>query len=70
MPFWANIYLMRRKSECFEKFKVFEAEIKKRHGKCIKTLRSDCDGEYLLEKKLDYLSKEGIESQLFTPGMP
>ena len=35
---YGYIYLMRRKSECFEKFRVFKAEMKKHHGKCIKTL--------------------------------
>ena len=31
-------YLMRQKSECFEKFKEFKAETEKHHGKYIKTL--------------------------------
>ena len=59
-----------RKSECFEKFRVFKAETEKRYSKYIKTLRSDHGGEYLLGEFLDYLSDEGIESQLSAPGMP
>ena len=57
---YGYIYLMRRKSECFEKFKVFKAEIEKYHGKCIKTLRSDRGSEYLLGEFLNYLSKGGL----------
>jgi hypothetical protein len=61
---------MRRKSECFEKFREYRAEMKKRLGKCLKTLRSDRGGEYLLGEFRDYLSAEGITSQLSAPGMP
>ena len=61
---------MRRKSKSFEKFRVFKAKMKKCHGKCIKTLRSDRGDEYFLGEFLNYLSEEGIEFQLFTPGVP
>ena len=67
---YGYIYLMRRKSECFEKFKEYKAETEKRLGKCLKTLRSDRGGEYLLGEFKDYLSAEGIVSQLSAPGMP
>ena len=67
---YGYIYLMRRKSECFEKFKEYRAETEKRHGKCIKTLRSDRGGEYLLGEFRDYLSEVGITSQLSAPGTP
>ena len=64
------IYLIHRKSECFEKFRVFKVETENRHGKCIKTLRSDSGGKYLLGELLNYLLDEGIESQLSAQGMP
>lgn len=67
---YGYIYLMRRKSECFEKFKEYKAETEKRHGKCIKTLRSDRGGEYLFGEFRDYLSESGITSQLSAPGTP
>ena len=35
---YGYIYLMSRKSKCFEKFKIFKTEMKKHHGQCIKTL--------------------------------
>ncbi|XP_038719855.1 uncharacterized protein LOC120012495 [Tripterygium wilfordii] len=44
---YGYIYLMHHKSETFEKFKEFRAEVEKQQGKCIKTLRSDHGGEYL-----------------------
>ena len=34
---YGYIYLIHHKSKYFEKFRVFKAETKKRHGKCIKT---------------------------------
>ena len=64
------IYLMRRKSEAFEKFKEYKVETEKRLNKCLKTLRSDRGGEYLLGEFKDYLSEQGIASQLSTLGVP
>ena len=42
------VYLMRWKSKAFEKFKEFRAEVENQLGKCIKAIRSDRGGEYLL----------------------
>ncbi|RVW18790.1 Retrovirus-related Pol polyprotein from transposon TNT 1-94 [Vitis vinifera] len=67
---YGYIYLLRRKSECFEKFKAFKSETEKRHGKYIKTLRSDCGGEYISREFINFLSEQGITSQLSAPGMP
>ncbi|RVW39978.1 Retrovirus-related Pol polyprotein from transposon TNT 1-94 [Vitis vinifera] len=67
---YGYIYLLRRKSECFEKFKAFKAETEKRHRKYIKTLRSDRGGKYISREFISFLSEQGITSQLSTPGMP
>ena len=64
------IYLMHRKSEYFDEIKEFKADVEKRQGKSIKTLRSDRGGEYLLGKFRSHLSDAGIQSQLSTPGTP
>ena len=64
------IYLMRYKSETFDKFKEFKAKVETQHGKSIKCLRSDRGGEYLSAEFLDYLSVAGIESQTTAPGTP
>ena len=41
------IYLMKYKSEAFEKFKEYRNEVEKQLGKSIKILQSDRGGEYL-----------------------
>ena len=64
------MYLMRRKSEAFEKFKEFRAEVENQLGKCMKAIRSDRGGEYLLGNFKDYLIQNGIVSQLTTPRTP
>ena len=65
---YGYVYLMRRKSETFEKFKEFRAEAKKQLGKSLKVLRSDQCGEYLDSEFTDYLIKNRIVFQLTTPG--
>ena len=43
---YGHLYLMKHKSESFEKFKEFCNEVEKQTGKCIKVLRLDREGEY------------------------
>ena len=45
---------MRRKSEAFEKFKKFRAEVENQLGKHIKAIQSDRGGEYLLRDFKEY----------------
>ena len=47
---YGYLYLMRYKSEAFEKFKKFINEVGKQLGGSIKTLRSDRGGEYLSKR--------------------
>ena len=61
---------MRWKSEAFEKFKEFRAEVENKLGKHIKVIRSDRDGKYLLRNFKDYLIQNGIVSQLTALGTP
>ena len=44
---YGYIYLMKHKSETFEKFKEFQSEVKNHRNKKIKFLRSDRREEYL-----------------------
>uniref|UniRef100_A0A2N9H6H8 Integrase catalytic domain-containing protein n=1 Tax=Fagus sylvatica TaxID=28930 RepID=A0A2N9H6H8_FAGSY len=69
-PTYGYLYLMKHKSESFEKFKEFCNEVEKQTGKCIKILRSDRGGEYFLDEFKDYLKDNGIISQLTPPGTP
>ena len=44
---YGYIYLMKHKSETFEKFKELQSEVENHHNNKIKFLRSDRRGEYL-----------------------
>ena len=64
------VYLMKRKSKAFEKFKEFRVEVENQLSKSIKAIRSDRGGEYLLAVFKDYLTENGIISQLTAPRTP
>ena len=66
----ADIYLMKHKSETFEKFKEFQSEVENHRNKKIKFLRSDHGGEYLSYEFGLHLKQCGIVSQLTPPGTP
>ena len=61
---YGYIYLMRHKSETFEKFKEFQNEVENQLGKTIKLLRSDRGGEYMSQEFDDHLKSRGIVPQL------
>jgi Reverse transcriptase (RNA-dependent DNA polymerase)/Integrase core domain len=67
---YGYVYLMRHKSEAFDKFKEFKTEVEKQLGKSIKALRSDRGGEYLTTEFLDHLVESGILSEWTPPGTP
>ena len=64
------VHLMKQKSKAFEKFKEFKVEVKNQLGKRIKAIRFDRGGEYFLRDFKDYLTENGIVSQLTAPGTP
>jgi transposase InsO family protein len=67
---YGYIYLMKHKSETFEKFKEFQSEVENHRNKKIKFLRSDRGGEYLSYEFGIHLKNCGIVSQLTPPGTP
>ena len=67
---YGYIYLMRHKSETFEKFKEFQNEVENQLGKTINLLRSDRGGEYMSQEFDDHLKSRGIVPQLTPPGTP
>ena len=67
---YGYLYLMRYKSEAFERFKEFRNEVDKQLGRSIKSLRSYRGGEYLSQAFLDYLRDNGILSQWTLPYTP
>ena len=64
------VYLMRHKSDAFDMFKAFKAEVENQLEKHIKILRSDRGGEYLSGEFQQYLIDNGIISQFSAPGTP
>ncbi|KAI3513141.1 hypothetical protein L1887_20467 [Cichorium endivia] len=67
---YGYIYLIKNKSDTFEKFKKFKNGAENQLGRKIKMLRSDRGGEYLSIEFLDYLKECGIVSQLSPPRTP
>ena len=67
---YGYIYLMRHKSESFDKFKEFKAEAEKQLGRFLKKLQSDRGGEYLSGEFKQYLMDNGMISHLTTLGTP
>ncbi|KAI3709538.1 hypothetical protein L2E82_39300 [Cichorium intybus] len=67
---YGYIYLIKHKSDTFEKFKEFKNEVENQLGRKIKMLTSDRGGEYLSIEFLDYLKECGIVSQLTPPRTP
>ncbi|KAA0062998.1 putative retrotransposon protein [Cucumis melo var. makuwa] len=67
---YGHVYLIQNKSDSFEKFKEYKAEVENESGKTIKTLRSDRGGEYMDLRFQDYLIDHGIPSQLSASSTP
>ena len=67
---YGYIYLMKHKSETFDKFKEFQSEVENLVTREIKFLRSDRGGEYLSYEFGLHLKQHGTVSQLTPPGTP
>ena len=65
---YGYIYLMKHKSETFEKFKEFQSEVENHHNNKTKFLRSDHGGEYLSYEFGFHIKQCGIASQFTPPG--
>jgi transposase InsO family protein len=64
------IYLMKHKSETFEKFKEFQKEVENQLDRKIKQLHSDRGGEYLSFEFEAHLRACGIVPQRTPAGTP
>ncbi|KAJ9566324.1 hypothetical protein OSB04_002290 [Centaurea solstitialis] len=67
---YGYVYLMRHKSEAFEKFKEFQSEVQNQLDRKIKFLRSDRGREYLSQEFDSHVRECGIVSQLTPPYTP
>src|ERR1700678_3783063 len=63
-------YLLRFKSETFDAYKVYEAELKKQKGVGIKRLHTDRSGEYLSKEFTDHLKQAGTLQNLTVHDTP
>ena len=57
------VYLMKHKSEAFDRFKEYQSIVKKQTRLSIKTLRSDRGGKYLSSEFLNHLKDKGNISE-------
>nr|GFA88853.1 hypothetical protein [Tanacetum cinerariifolium] len=67
---YGYVYLLKHKHEVFETFKVFQKEVENQLGKTIKSLRSNCGGEYMSQEFLDHLKGHGIIAHRTSPYTP
>ncbi|KAG6528166.1 hypothetical protein ZIOFF_010316 [Zingiber officinale] len=64
------IKFLKEKSQAFQAFKDFKVEVENYTGLRIKTLRTDCGGEYISNEAKKYFREHGIRHELtarFTP---
>jgi transposase InsO family protein len=66
---WCEVFFLKKKSESFEKFKIFQQKFENHFGK-IKTLRTDNGGEYVSKQFSTYLEEKGIRHKTTVPDTP
>ncbi|GKV30830.1 hypothetical protein SLEP1_g39605 [Rubroshorea leprosula] len=64
------IFMLKRKSDAFEKFKKFKALVENQKGTKIKCLRTDNGGEFCSKEFDDFCNEHGIKRHLTVPGTP
>ena len=64
------IYILKKKSEVFEKFKSWKALVENQYDKKIKILRTDNGGEYTSNELETYLQIEEIRHKKTIPKTP
>ena len=64
------MYVIKQKSDVFEQFCEWKAEVEKLLGRSLKTLRTDNGGEFTSKEFEKYLRKEGIKHELTIPKCP
>ena len=64
LSIYGYIYLMKHKSEIFEKFKEFQSEVENHRDKKIKFIRSDREDKFLSYEFCLQLKQCGIVSQI------
>jgi transposase InsO family protein len=62
----SDVYLLKNKSEVFEKFRMYKSRVERETGRQIKVLRSDNGSEYINNKMDSYLLETGIKREMTT----
>jgi hypothetical protein len=66
----SDVFLLKQKSEVFEKFKIYKSRVENETGRKIKALRSDNGSEFCNQKLDNFLIENGIKHELtavYTP---
>ena len=64
------VYILKQKSQVFERFLEWKIMVEKSTGKKLQTLRTDNGGEYTSHKFQAYLKSEGVKHELTIPRTP
>ena len=64
------VYILKRKSEVFDKFRKWKAQVECSTGKTLKVLRTDNGGEFTSTEFEEYLKNEGVKHELTVPKCP
>lgn len=64
------VYVIKNKSQVFEKLKEYVEIVKNKFGRNIKMLRSDGGGEYMSNEVTSFLKSHGIQRQVTAPYTP
>lgn len=67
---YSFVYLLRNKSEAFDKFVHYKNFVEKQTNHKIKILRSDRGGEYMSDEFKNFCTKEGIKKEFTTSYTP
>ena len=70
MSCFRQVYLLQKKSEAFDAFKLYHAWAEKQTGHKLKALRDDKGGEYMSNEWEKYIAEWGIERQHTTQATP
>ena len=63
-------YIIKNKSEVFQRFREWKAQVERSSQKKIKIFLSDNGGEYTCSEFATYLIQEGIKHEFTTPHTP
>jgi transposase InsO family protein len=66
----SDVYLLKSKTEVFDKFKVYKARVERETGRSIKVLRSDNGSEYSNTRMNSFLEDAGIKREFTTVYTP